>query len=63
MSFRVLSPIACAALTLAMAVTHTSAQSPLKINEPTDDLQRRFGFGERGAQAADRQRREPAGAA
>ena len=36
MSVRVLSPVVCAALTLAMAVTHTSAQSPLKLNEPTE---------------------------
>ena len=36
MSVRVLSPIVCAAITLVLAVTHASAQPPLKINEPTE---------------------------
>ena len=36
MSVRVLSPIVCAAIIVAMAVTHANAQPPLKVNEPTE---------------------------
>jgi hypothetical protein len=36
MSVRVLSPIVCAAITVAMVVTHANAQPPLKVSEPTE---------------------------